>query len=98
MRKQEVTEAKDSSIQGGLATGRFILERSQREFLKKRRKTVVMPGTLCHIGASWSLLDDMIMNISRVPELTVEAAILVPNSNVYFVFKNLLPRYLVIFP
>lgn len=59
---------------------------------------MVMPSTPCYVGASWSLLDDMLMNISRVPGLTVEAAILVPNSNVYFVFKNLLPRYLVIFP
>lgn len=59
---------------------------------------MVMPGTPCHVGASCCLLGDMIMNISRVPGLTVEAAILMPNSNVYFVFKNLLPRYLVIFP
>lgn len=59
---------------------------------------MVMPSTPCYVGASWSLLDDRITNISRVPGLTVEAAILVPNSNVYFVFKNLLPRYLVIFP
>lgn len=59
---------------------------------------MVMPGTPCHVGASWNLLDDMILNISRVPGLSVDAAILVPNSNVYFVFNNLLPRYLVIFP
>lgn len=59
---------------------------------------MVMPSAPCYVGASWSLLDDRIMNISRVAGLTVEAAILVPNSNVYFVFKNLLPRYLVIFP
>lgn len=41
---------------------------------------MVMPGTPCHVGASWNLLDDMILNISRVPGLSVVAAILVQTA------------------
>lgn len=59
---------------------------------------MMMPGIPCHVKTSKNLSNNMILNFPRVPRLIVDTAIYVPNNNVYFIFKNLLPRYLVIFP